>query len=385
MPTEIENKRFWSKEETAMTIYSRRRFLRQLSASAGLLLLSRNSFPFNFSLNETDVFEMLVVGDSFIWGQGLRERDKFYFLVKEWLENEVFGRKRKVNLKVKAHSGAQIYIHEKQLVEMQKCGEDVEKFHYAEADLSFPSTTFQIETAYKEYENPETVKLVMISGGITDLVVGNAVNPFLRESKMQKMIHKYLHAAMTNLLDRTSEIFPNAFIVVLGYFPIVSTKSDVKMLTKYLMKIVKFPHFLQFVLTNDFSKKFMKIVRKATAERSRIWVSESNKELRDAVKAINEKCGFKRVIFVESPITEETCFATKNPMLWGMDKDNKPEDFIYRERKNECPKVFKNIKFKPFGIFSKRLCELASVAHPNVAGSIAYAEAIKTQLSKIKF
>ncbi|HQU81517.1 MAG TPA: hypothetical protein PKY59_00235 [Pyrinomonadaceae bacterium] len=366
-----------------MTRYSRRRFLRQLSASAGLLFLSRNSFPFDFSPNEEEAFEMLVVGDSFIWGQGLREKDKFYYLVKDWLEKEVFGQKRKVNLKVKAHSGAQIYIHEKQIAEMQKCGEDVEKFHYAEADLAFPSTTFQIETAYKEYENPANVRLVMISGGITDLVVGNTVNPFLRESKMRKMIHNYLHAAMTKLLDHTTEIFPNAYVVVLGYFPIVSTKSDVNKLTKYLMKIVKFPHFLQFALTNDFSKQFMKIVRKATAERSRIWVSESNKELRDAVKTINEKCGFSRAIFVESPITEETCFATKKPMLWGMDKDNKPEDFVYNERKTECPQVFKNIKYKPFGIFSTRLCELASVAHPNVAGSIAYSEAIKAKLKII--
>lgn len=366
-----------------MTRYSRRRFLRQLSASAGLLLLSRNSFPFDFSRSEKDIFEMLVVGDSFIWGQGLRERDKFYYLVREWLEKEIFDGKSKVKLKVKAHSGAQIYIHDDQLAQIKKCGEDIERFHYPEADLSFPSTAFQIETAYKEYENPENVKLVMLSGGITDLVVANTVNPFLRESKMRKMIHEFLHAAMTKLLDRTTEVFPNAYVVVLGYFPIVSTKSDVKMLTKYLMKIVKFPHFLQFLLTNDFSRQFMKIVRKATAERSRIWVSESNKELRDAVKTINEKCGFSRAIFVESPITEETCFATKNPMLWGMDKDNKPEDFIYAERKIECPKVFKIIKYKPFSIFSTRLCEIASVAHPNVAGSIAYAEAIKAKLKTI--
>lgn len=366
-----------------MTQYSRRGFLKQFGIAAGLLIFSRNSFPLQFLPNEKDIFDMLVVGDSFIWGQGLREQEKFYYLVKEWLEKEVFDGKCRVNLKVKAHSGAQINIHEKQLTKMQRCGEDPEKFHYAEADLSFPSITFQTETAHKEYENPESVKLIMISGGITDLVVANAVNPFLRESKMRKMIHNYSHAAMMNLLDHTTEIFPNAYIVVLGYFPIVSTKSDVKMLTKYLMKIVKFPHFLQFLLTNDFSRQFMKIVRKATAERSKIWVSESNKELRDAVKTINEKCGFRRVIFVESPITEETCFATKNPMLWGMDKDNKPEDFIYRERKTECAKVFKNIKYKPFGIVSTRICELASVAHPNVAGSIAYAEAIKAKLKTI--
>jgi hypothetical protein len=149
------------------------------------------------------------------------------------------------------------------------------------------------------------------------------------------------------------------------------------------MKAVKFPHPLQFLFTNIFSKQFMKVVRKAVAERSRVWVYESNKEMRDAVRAANEKCGATRVVFVESPITEETCFATKNSLLFGLDRDNLPEDEIYPERKIECAKALREIKYKPFGFVSRRMCELASVAHPNAAGSLAYAEAIKRQLRPI--
>lgn len=366
-----------------MANYSRRQFLKQIGAIAGFVLAGEKIFSLPAFASQDTEFNIVVVGDSFIWGQGLREKDKFYFRVKEWLQNEVFGNSRQVNLTVKAHSGARIYIHEDQLAEMERCGENTEKFHHPEVDISFPSITFQIDTARKEIENPETVKLVMLSGGITDLVVGNTVNPFLREEKMRKMIHKYSHAAMQNLLEHISETFPEAYIVVVGYFPIVSTKSDVNKITKYLMKIIKYPHPLQFIFTNLFSKQFMKIVRKAIATRSRIWVRESNKELRDAVKDANEKCKKTQILFVESPITEETCFATKNSMLWGMDKDNLPEDDFYLERKTQCPKVFKEIKYKPFSIFSTRLCELASVAHPNVAGSIAYAEAIKAKLKTI--
>ncbi|MBS1793156.1 MAG: SGNH/GDSL hydrolase family protein [Acidobacteria bacterium] len=362
-----------------MTGLSRRRFLKTLGAAAGLLLFPQTLFT--QTAGKTD-FEMLVVGDSFIWGQGLREKDKFYTLVKDWLERDLFGATRRVNLKVKAHSGARIYIHEDQLAEMLECGEDPEKFHYPEADLSFPSITFQIDAARREYETGDAVGLVMLSGGITDLVVGNAVNPFLREGKMRRLIHRYSHAAMANLLDHIAEVFPRALVVVVGYFPIVSTKSDVNTLTKYLMKIVKFPHPLQFLLTNLFSKQFMKIVRKATAERSRIWVYESNKELRDAVREANEKSRRERVVFVESPITEENCFATKNSLLFGMNEDNKPEDELYAERLTECPKVFREIKYRPFGLISERMCELASVAHPNKAGARAYAEAIETRLGK---
>jgi hypothetical protein len=67
-------------------------------------------------------------------------------------------------------------------------------------------------------------------------------------------------------------------------------------------------------------------------------------------------------------------------MLWSLDKDNRPEDDIYQERIEKCPQVFDEIKYKPFGALSVRLCELASVAHVNKAGSIAYAEAAKPVL-----
>lgn len=366
-----------------MTTYSRRQFLNQIGAVAGLFLAGKSAFSFPFLPSDNSDFEILVVGDSFIWGQGLREEDKFYSLVKNWLQKEVVINGRNVNLKVKAHSGSRIYIHEDELAEMTECGEDAEKFHHPEIDISFPSITFQIDTARKEYENPDSVKLVMLSGGITDLVVANTVNPFLREGKMRDLIHKYSHAAMQNLLEHISNTFPEAYIVVVGYFPIVSTKSDVNKITKYLMKIVKFPHPFQFLLTNIFSKQFMKIIRKAVASRSRIWVAESNKEMRDAVKDANEKCQRTQILFVESPITEENCFATKNSMLWGTDDDNKPEDDLYKLRKTVCPAELKEIKYKPYGFFSVRLCELASIAHPNKLGSIAYAEAIKARLKPI--
>ena len=366
-----------------MSNHSRRQFLKQLGAFAGLLLAGKNALPFSVFAESDDVFDVLVVGDSFIWCQGMREEKKFYYIVKEWLRREVFDGKREVNLKVKAHSGARIFIHDDQIKKMRKVGEDPTKFHHPEVDISFPSIEWQVETARKEYENPASVKLVMVSGGITDMIVGNTINPFLGKSKFRRMIHDYLNVAMAKLLEQTTAAFPNAQVVVVGYFPIVSTKSDVNKITKYLMKVVKFPHPLQFLFTNDFSKQFMKIVRKETTKRSRIWLSESNKQLREAVRKTNEKLGRERVIFVETPIPEEKSFATKNSMLFGLSDDNLPEDEIYEERKVICSQVFKEIKYKPFSLLSNRFCELASVAHVNYEGSKAYAEAIKTQLKPI--
>ena len=360
-----------------MTACSRRLFLKQLGAVAGFTFTAGSIAPLSIFAQNNSEFEVLVGGDSFIWGQGLQEKDKFYSLIRDWLANDVFGDSRRINLTVKAHSGARIRLHDKQVEKMKNAGQPTDKFYYPEADISFPSITTQIDTALREYADPRKVKLVMLSGGITDLVVGNAINPFMKKSKFLRLVHTYCHEEMGRLLAHVTDVFPEAVVAVFAYFPIVSTKSDMNKITKYLMKMVRFPHQLQWLLTNGFSKQFMKIVRKATSDRSRLWFNESNKELADAVAKTNERLARPRVVFVPSPVTEETCFATPNSLLWSLDKDNRPEDDIYAERLVKCPEVFNEIKYKPFGPLSVRLCELASVAHVNKAGSIAYAEAAK--------
>ena len=103
--------------------------------------------PFQPSLaQDNSRFEMLIVGDSHISGQGLREKDKFYSLVRDWLEDEVLD-PQIVDLKVKAHAGSRISMHPEELAAMQKAGDDMNKFHYPEANISSPSIKTQIEVA----------------------------------------------------------------------------------------------------------------------------------------------------------------------------------------------------------------------------------------------
>jgi hypothetical protein len=92
-----------------MKDFSRRQFLKHIGAAAGWLLTSRGVLSLPVFSDDSQPFEMLVIGDSMISAQGLQEKNKFYHLVKEWLQQEVFGTSRQVNLKVKAHSGSRIY------------------------------------------------------------------------------------------------------------------------------------------------------------------------------------------------------------------------------------------------------------------------------------
>jgi hypothetical protein len=271
-------------------------------------------------------------------------------------------------------------LSDKDLAELKRYGIRPDSRLHPEVDVFFPSSRIQIDDARDEYADPSSVGLVMLSGGITDLVVGNTVNPFLRRGKLRRMIHTHSHAKLARLLKHITETFPNAVVLVIGYFPIVSTKSDVKMVTRYLLKILRFPSPLRHIFTNPATRQLLKIGRKSLAEHSRVWVSESNIESREAILEVNREIGRERVFFVESPITEENCFATKDPMLWGLGPDAMPEDDLYRERKTICNQTFRDMKYRSFGPFSTRLCEIASVAHPNRKGAAAYAEEIKKVL-----
>lgn len=356
---------------------SRRQFLHGLGAAVGMLLAGGRSLTFGA---DTRPFEMLIVGDSHVSGQGLSEKNKFYYLVKEWLETDIFNAERVVNLKVKAHSGSRIELHPAELEKMTAAGDDIFKFHHPEANLSQPSIRTQLDFARKEYANGHLVDLIMLSGGITDVLVANTVNPFIKKATLSALIHKYCNQGIYGLLEQATGSFPNAKIAVIGYFPIISTSSDMKKVARYFFKTIKFPHPLQFTLTNGLSRQFLKVMRKKMAMRSRFWVAESNREMRLAIERINANFDEPRVIFVESPITEQTCFGTRNSLLWDKDDDNLPADERYVERKKICPEVFAELKNHHYGKMSVRMCELAAIGHPNVAGARAFAEAVKTSL-----
>jgi hypothetical protein len=189
-----------------MKAYSRRQFIKGLGASAALLFASRGilSLPKLVLPDDSRAFEMLVVGDSHISGQGLREQNKFYYLVKEWLQTDVFGPARPVNLKVKAHSGSRIELHEDELKMMLEMGDDINKFYPREANLSSPSISTQIDVARREYERADAVNLVMLTGGITDVLVANTVNPFVKEAKVRALVHKYCNEEKGGHLEKTT-------------------------------------------------------------------------------------------------------------------------------------------------------------------------------------
>jgi len=366
--------------------YSRRKFLKQIGAVSALCLLSRTTFSFPDMFSREKDFEMLVVGDSLITGQGLREEDKIYTLTKDWLQNEVFAGSRKVNIKNKSHSGSRLFLSAEEFKALNEAEKDFATFYHPEVNVSFPSSNTQIVVAKNEYlaegKNPNDIDLIMISGGLTNLGSSYIIDPFKKNKRLRKKIDEACNHMMFRWMDHASKTFPNALITVLGYFPIVSKKSSSGKIYNAVLELYDVPRPTKPILNNIFTKQFFKPLHSKMNKRSRIWIEESDKALRTAIKRLNQKHGMQKAVFVKSPITEDRSFGTKNSLLFGMAKKGRTEDFMYDVRQVECRKEIeklKDVKLK----FDRRRCELAGISHPNVNGAKAYAEAIKRNLNAI--
>lgn len=372
-----------------MSIYSRRKFLKGLGAVSALYLAGRGALrvPALAPADGAKPFEMLVLGDSIASGHGLPEENKFYTLTKNWLEREVFQNTRPVNLKVKAHSGTTLVLHPEVAAALNRAEMDETEGFHPEINIDYPTAGKQVDIAVREYEMEEkgagAVDLVMLTGGINDITTSVILDPFGDDERLRREIARYCRDSMLDLLRRAGIAFPNAKIALPGYFPLVSSKTSTGQFFNALLEVFKTPRPLKPLANNLFTKQFFKLIYRKSAKRSRIWVEESNRCFREAVASFNTEAGALRAVFIESPIGEETCFGTKKPLVFGMGKKGRTADLTYDERSVECRKAAPILERAPGLKYSVHFCEISGLAHPNIEGSRAYAEAIKSALALV--
>ena len=364
-----------------MSNFSRRQFLKSLGAIATLFVANRAGFSF---VQNSDAFEMLVVGDSVIWGQGLEEKDKTYTLVKNWLQTEL---NKQVNLKNKSHSGATIFLHEKESQLLKTADKSEREEFYPEVNTSFPTLSTQIEIAKNEYEKEgkraDKVDLIMLTGGIVDITVAGVLNPLGSNQELKKQIVQYCNEDMFRFLDESAVVFPKALFVVIGYFPILSPKTDTAEMLNSFLEAYSIPRPLKPFANNILTRPFFRIIKKKALKRSRTWFEDSNRELQTAVNRVNKKTGKQRAVFVKTSLTEENALDTANTLLFKMKEKGRLNDSLYDERQIECKKVLQNLRKSISLKQSIRQCEIAAIGHPTPEGAKVYAEDVKAILKNI--
>jgi glycerophosphoryl diester phosphodiesterase len=401
-----------------MRAYGRRLFLRHsltlaAAATAGRALPGSLAGGAVFSQGLQRPLEILVLGDSVMWGQGLEEGQKFYNLTRAWLERVLPG--RRVNVpKVKAHSGATI---------LDK-GEDGEC--YGEVNYSSPTINEQLDKAVAEYTGASvdlnSIDLVLVNGGINDLGAFTIVQPLFPAPRIRAGAQQYCYVGMKALLGRVVRTFPNATVVVTGYFPLITMQTPPDMLLELILLA-----FGDNEYVNRFGREAFELARRGlrlraeqsgpalrhAAAASDLWYRESNSALRRAVEEVNlEAAGVvrradceqaapatvaadvaaRRVVFARPKFCPENGYGVKNTSyFWQLVDADRPfnpldspierlksNDNFFEERAKwcECKEADKKaLKYQ--------ICQRAGTGHPNVEGAREYERAIIKALTPV--
>ena len=373
---------------------------------------------------------MLAIGDSVVWGQGLKVENKFTDMVRDWLCKQRNGgsceNKEDVQLHVEAHSGAIISKEndrddEKEDVRFTR---GIAPLKYeGEVNNGYPTILAQVELAKSYYKSnsipPEEVDLVILDGGINDLNAAKLLLPKWHDGDVRKKADEFCGERMRALLFKTAAAFPNARIVVIGYFPLVSTVTPPGIIWD---TIKEWFHDRRKENLDDGTKveealdersieresrheSGLHPVLNRLAARSREWVRASDEALNGAVKDLNDHTekalvvndaagappeAFQRALFVHVPFKEENAYGTETTFLWklGRKASDAPvecfnENFAGRLLVNDEMQIERPCMCDQAERTGKLTCVRAGAFHPNTKGAKAYFNAITEKLGPI--
>jgi lysophospholipase L1-like esterase len=326
---------------------------------------------------------LLVLGDSISWGQGLKTENKSWYHVKAWLEKSTG---RPVIERIEAHSGA--------VIERASATDSLTATN-PEVNVGLPTVNDELDSALRFYSDGSKVDVVLISGCGNDVGLLNLLNASGRE-EVDRMTEAKCGAPVERLLHKVLTSFPIAKVVIIGYYPFFSEKTRNDFVLNALVK--------RFLKTNPGVPKMNRkeVLERLTAN-SQAWYQASNKTLAEAVRKVNVGfgAGRQRLGFVKIDFPPEYSFAAKETRLWGFDRSPfrmmlvflsfgrimlPPNDEVRSQRKASCDEVFRRQPNETTEQKKERkslslLCRYAALGHPNRKGALLYAAAITDALN----
>jgi lysophospholipase L1-like esterase len=344
-----------------------------------------------------DPLHMLVLGDSVMWGQGLRDDEKFSSRVKCWLQEKL---DREVRVHVEAHSGA--------VISGASAGPSEFVTTDGEVNQSSPTVNDQLDHAIRFYQDSHaSPDLILMNGCINDVGVKNLLSASTPLESLRARAKKSCGEDMLLLLQRVKNSFPQSQVFVTSYYPIVSLLTDDNAFLRLLVKKL-----------NNQGPEAQRMSDKEMRQRliaiSDEWYQTSTASLLEAVTktnaAIDRDIPTPPVNFVEIEFGPEHVFAAPDSLLWnfmfastnasGFAKivvllsfgtaAYKTNDHVRENRIKSCEQTYK----KPKGIKEEKkkkqaredlflICRYASLGHPNQMGALIYTEAIKGRLLQL--
>jgi lysophospholipase L1-like esterase len=334
-------------------------------------------------------FNMLVLGDSILWGQGLNQQNKTWYLVKTWLQTNGHS----VRERVEAHAGAMIGTPAAEMPKLQGV--------HGEIASAWPTLHDQIDNAVRSYVDPSQVDLVLVDGCINDVNARRFLNAGNTPEVIQALAQEKCGAPVEELLIRIASTFPNAHIIVSGYYPVFSDKTPRDFFMRALAK-----RFYAALVPNGPKISSREMLARLTII-SAAWHAASNSALSDAVARANARLMARgtrqRVLFAKIPFEPDQAFSARKSQLWGFDAsflrkllvvvtlgkvDLRTNDEVSSLRSAACRDFYKSVPGESEDAKRSRkdrlmVCRLAAIAHPNLKGAVLYAEAIKEQMQNL--
>jgi lysophospholipase L1-like esterase len=294
-------------------------------------------------------FQALFLGDSIVWGQGLREEHKFSTWIVQWL-NEHHPDLRAFKT-VKAHSGAIIGSAG------DAAGDGDLSDRVSPGEIPSPYPTIHRQAASFSDNDPNDVDLIVLDGGINDVGIRVIFSTRTLQADLRSLIRYACGTSMTALLLAVAARFPNpkTKILVLGYYPILSSESH-----------------LPGITTSSSSARWNPWRR--VVDNALLWKTYSDELIQQSI--VNASVVHPgRFLWIEPGIQAENSAFAPRPWVFGVALPHiSPEDDLAAIRRAQSA-----LEPAPDG---RVLSARASAGHPNRWGARAYFNAIYPVLQR---
>lgn len=346
-------------------------------------------------------FNLLVLGDSIAWGQGLKPEHRWRTLLVEHLQTALRRPVREIPSEI--HSGAIIGIGDRNEIDqpgLYQPGTQEVSFldrgaYGGEIPSGTPTVLAELDALDASPDRDTPIDLVVVSAGINDVRITRLLDPLARDEYIAALVNLHCRRHLTVVLDRIRtrcvDRYPACRVAVLSYFRIITQDST------------KFPSVYDFVSAllsqpprSAAERRRDRLIRglaeageqvkptpqaptyaelppvvKAMIGAAERFYTESESAISQAVDDANRapftpafthvtpRIGAGQAVFVAPP---------DSPSLWEVRFEDRavfPVDEVADQREAICRSLYSPEK----AAASLNECRIASIGHPDVAGA----------------
>jgi hypothetical protein len=169
--------------------------------------------------------KVVVFGDSVMWGNGLTDPEKFVLLAGQSIAD---ASGKNVHIDSFAHSGSRLALCDNATVPLVPY-KSTDSAPPGDLDSQRPSTIQQADIAHDNV-NDGDADIVLMDGCINEVGATKIAFPyffdFVTKEDIAVRVHKYCADQMAAALTHVVQLFPNATILLMNYYRVVSSKSS---------------------------------------------------------------------------------------------------------------------------------------------------------------